>query len=239
MRALSVIPARGGSKRIPRKNIRNFYGKPLIGYSIECALRVDLFDRVIVSTEDEEIADIAKRFGAEVPFFRPKKLADDYSGTTEVVENVLERLRKEGEDYDYVCTIYPTAPFLREKYLMEGLRVLEESEDAVHSFSATSMSYPFQRSFKITSNGRCRMFFPEFYESRTQDLEIAYHDAGQFYWSDLRRLRGCGNEMIFSDISVPVILPRNIVIDIDTQEDWVMAESMMAYILENDKGSSK
>ena len=234
-KSLAVIPARGGSKRIPRKNIKEFFGKPLIAYSIECALRSGLFDRVIVSTEDKEIAGISKKYGAEVPFFRPEELADDYSGTTDVVEHVLNELKRNGEEYDYECTIYPTAPFLREEFLRKGFDVLQGSDDAVYSFSATSMPYPFQRSFRLTENGRSEMFFPEYYESRSQDLEEAYHDAGQFYWSNLKRLEKHKDDMIFSQISIPVILPRRFVIDIDTQEDWEMAESMMAYMKNGDK----
>jgi pseudaminic acid cytidylyltransferase len=228
VKKIAVIPARGGSKRIPRKNIKNFHGKPLIAYSIETALASNLFDRIIVSTDDMEIADIAKHYGAAVPFMRPKELADDYSGTTDVEKHALLYYKEQGEEFDYVCLIYPTAPFLREEYLRESYEKLRLSKDAVYSFSSTSMPYPFQRSFKLRNDGRCEMFFPEYYESRSQDLEESYHDAGQFYWTDLSRIEDREGLVIFSDVSIPIILPRHLVVDIDTPEDWDLAEKLFA-----------
>lgn len=227
-KAIAVIPARGGSKRIPRKNIKEFHGKPLIAYSIEAALASKLFDKVIVSTDDEEIAMIAKRYGAEVPFIRPAELSDDFTGTSDVLKHALAYLEKEGEHYEYACTIYATAPFLQVKYLIEGFKKLEES-DAVHAFSSTSMPFPIQRTFKV-SNGRCEMFFPEHYMSRSQDLDEAYQDAGQFYWTNISRDKKMKNNILFSDISIPVILPRYLVQDIDTLEDWTRAELMYEVI---------
>lgn len=222
MKAIAIIPARGGSKRIPRKNIKDFFGKPLIAYSIEIALKSGLFERVIVSTDDAEIAKVAISYGAEVPFFRPATLSDDFSGTAEVVANVLQELAKYGETYEYVCTLYATAPLLQLEYLRKGYEALKNS-DAVHSFSATSMPSPIQRSFKITQDGRAQMFTPEFYFSRSQDLEEAYCDAGAFYWSK----NGVkSDEILFSKESIPIVLPRYLVQDIDTQEDWIMAEIM-------------
>ncbi len=219
---VAVIPARGGSKRIPRKNIKDFHGKPLIAYSIEVALNSKLFDKVIVSTDDEEIASIAKAYGADVPFIRPKELSDDFTGTGDVVTHALGYLRDKGEMFDYACTIYATAPLLQEKYLIEGFEKLKNS-DAINAFSVTSMPFPIQRTFKIDEHERCEMFTPEYYMTRSQDLEEAYQDAGQFYWT---KLNESSSETMFGKDSVPIVLPRHLVQDIDTVEDWKRAEIM-------------
>jgi len=221
-KALAIIPARGGSKRIPRKNIRLFHGRPLIAYSIETAKESGLFDRIVVSTDDEEIAETAKSFGAEVPFLRPAELADDYAGTDAVADHAVEWFKKRGERYDYACTIYATAPLLTAEDLIRGFEALRSS-DAVHAFSATSMPFPIQRTFRITPEGRCEMFFPEHYSSRSQDLDEAYQDAGQFYWRNLARQ---SDQPMFGRDSVPVLLPRWRVQDIDTSEDWERAEKL-------------
>ncbi len=224
-KAVAIIPARGGSKRIPRKNIKNFHGKPLISYSIQAALDSNLFEKVIVSTDDEEIATIAKQYGAVVPFLRPKELSDDFTSTGAVVNHAIEYLESQGEKIDYICTIYATAPFLQEQYLVEGFEKLKSS-DAVNAFSATTMPFPIQRTFKLDGDGRCQMFTPEHYMSRSQDLEEAYQDAGQFYWTHRIRQKESQNQVVFSDISIPIILPRHLVQDIDTLEDWTRAEYM-------------
>ena len=225
-KAIAIIPARGGSKRIPRKNIKDFYGKPLIAYSIEVAVKSKLFDKVMVTTDDKEIATIAKEYGADVPFLRPKKLSDDFTGTQEVINHTLEYLKENNEVYDYACTIYATAPLLQKKYLIEGFKKLKEST-AVNTFSATSMPFPIQRTFKLNSEGRCEMFTPEHYMTRSQDLEEAYQDAGQFYW---KRLDRESSEIMFGEDSIPIILPRHLVQDIDTLEDWKRAEIMYEVI---------
>lgn len=222
---IAIIPARGGSKRIPKKNIKEFFGKPLIAYSITSALKANIFDKVIVSTDDEEIAQIAKQYGAEVPFIRPKELSDDYTGTTDVINHAIEYLESQGEKYNYVCTIYATAPFLQSKYLLEGFEKLKNS-DAINAFSCTTMPFPIQRTFKIDDNNRCEMFTPENYFSRSQDLEEAYQDAGQFYWTNKQREKQDENKIMFSQSSIPIILPRYLVQDIDTLEDWRRAEFM-------------
>lgn len=222
---MAIIPARGGSKRIPKKNIKLFHGKPLIAYSIQAALNSELFDEVIVSTDDEEIATVAKQYGAEVPFLRPKELSDDFTGTVDVVNHTVDYLESQGEDIEYICTIYATAPFLQSKYLKQGYEKLISS-NAVNAFSATSMPFPIQRTFKLDENGRCEMFTPEHYMSRSQDLEEAYQDAGQFYWTSRTRQKQTQNKIVFSDISIPIILPRHLVQDIDTLEDWTRAEYM-------------
>ena len=219
---VAIIPARGGSKRIPIKNIKDFFGKPLIAYSIEVALKSKLFDKVVVSTDDEEIAKIALEYGAVVPFLRPKELSDDFTGTGAVVNHALEYLKEQGEDYNFVCTIYATAPFLDEKYLIEGFEKLKNS-NAKNAFSCTSMPFPIQRTFKITQNERCEMFWPENFTKRSQDLEEAFQDAGQFYWTNLNIK---SDEIIFGKDSIPIVLPRHLVQDIDTVEDWIRAEFM-------------
>lgn len=225
-KAIAIIPARGGSKRIPRKNIKNFHGKPLIAYSITLAKNSKLFDDIIVSTDDEEIEQIAKEYGARVPFIRPKELSDDFTGTGAVISHALEYLKEKNEEYDYLCTIYATAPLLQEEYLKEGFEKLKNS-DAIHSFSATSMPFPIQRTFKITSENRCEMFWPENFKKRSQDLEEAYQDAGQFYWTKLNKK---SDEIIFGKDSIPIVLPRHLVQDIDTLEDWQRAEVMYEVI---------
>jgi N-acylneuraminate cytidylyltransferase len=228
-KAVAIIPARGGSKRIPRKNIKDFHGRPLIAYSIQTALESKLFDRVIVTTDDAEIAAVAEKYGAEVPFIRPKELADDFSGTQDVIDHALKWLQEHGEHYDFACTIYATAPLLQSKYLIEGYNALKNST-AVNAFSATSMPFPIQRTFKINSDGRCEMFWPEYYMTRSQDLEEAYQDAGQFYWSKQGQK---SDEVMFGEDSIPIILPRHLVQDIDTLEDWNRAEYMYKSINQN------
>jgi len=217
-----IIPARGGSKRIPKKNIKDFFGKPLIAYSIEVALASKLFDKIIVSTDDEEIASIAKEYGAEVPFIRPTELSDDFTGTGAVINHAIEYLKNQGQNIDFVCTIYATAPFLHVEYLKEGFKSLKNST-AKLCFSATTMPFPIQRTFKLRDDGRCEMFQPEYFSSRSQDLEEAYQDAGQFYWENLHVE---SSEITFGKDSIPIILPRYLVQDIDTLEDWQRAELM-------------
>ncbi len=214
---LCVIPARGGSKRIPKKNIKEFCGKPLIAYSIEVAKECKLFEKIIVSTDSEEIAQVAKKYGAEVQM-RPAHLADDYTGTGEVVEYVVNSL---DEKYKYICTIYATAPFLRVKYLKDGYEKLRNS-NAYASFSVTTFEYPAQRAFKIVNN-RCEMFDKSNFSKRSQDLEEAYHDAGQFYWE---KVGYKSSDVFFGKDTIPIVLPRFLVQDIDTMEDFKRAELM-------------
>jgi len=229
--AVAIIPARGGSKRIPRKNIKLFDGKPIIAYSIQAAFESALFEKVIVSTDDDEIATVAKSYGAEVPFIRPKELSDDFTGTFDVVRHALEWLDANGETYSFACTVYATAPFLQARYLIEGYERLKHS-DAVNAFSCTSMPFPIQRTFKVTADGRCEMFWPENYRARSQDLEESYQDAGQFYWSRV----GMVSDVMFSHDSIPIVLPRYLVQDIDTPEDWHRAELMYQAIKKEQPG---
>ena len=226
---VAIIPARGGSKRIPRKNIKAFCGKPIIAYSIETAQKSGLFEKIIVSTDDEAIADVAHSYGAEVPFIRPRELSDDFTGTGAVVAHALETLAHAGERYDFACTLYATAPLLEPSYLIEGFEKLSHS-DAIFSFSATSMPFPIWRTFKITQNERCEMFWKENFSKRSQDLEEAYQDAGQFYWHNLHKT---SHDVLFGSESIPILLPRHLVQDIDTPEDWARAELMYKVLHEH------
>lgn len=226
--AIAIIPARGGSKRIPKKNIKYFFGKPLIAYSIEVALASELFEKVVVTTDADDIAKIAKEYGAEV-IKRPDELADDFTGTQDVIDHAVKFFQDEGEEYEYVCTLYATAPLLQKKYLIKGYESLKNS-DAINTFSATTMPFPIQRTFKLNQNGRCEMFTPEYYMSRSQDLEEAYQDAGQFYWQKKNIKSG---EIMFGKDSIAIVLPRYLVQDIDTLEDWKRAEYMYQSLKEN------
>jgi pseudaminic acid cytidylyltransferase len=220
---LAVIPARGGSKRIPRKNIREFCGRPIIAWSIEAARLSGCFDRVIVSTDDDEIAEVARAAGAEVPFRRPAELSDDYTATVPVINHAIQWCRQAGFAVEQVCCIYATAPFLTPEILQRGLEQLEVT-GSDYAFAVTSYPFPIQRALKITAQGRIDMFQPEHAATRSQDLEEAFHDAGQFYWG--RAEAFLAQRPIFSDAAVPVMLPRHRVQDIDTPEDWVRAEAM-------------
>lgn len=217
---LAVIPARGGSKRIPRKNIKPFCGKPIIAWSIEAALQSDCFDRVVVSTDDDEIAAVARTHGAEVPFTRPAALADDHAGTLAVMRHAVEACALD-RDHGRACCIYATAPFLRTEDLQRGLQILEQS-GADYAFSVTSYAFPIQRALRLTPHGRVEMFNPAYFATRSQDLEEAWHDAGQFYWA--RAGAWLAEAPLFGPGAAPVLLPRHRVQDIDTMEDWLRAE---------------
>lgn len=225
---VAVIPARGGSKRIPGKNIREFAGKPMIGYSIECALQSKLFDRVIVSTDDPAIARIALGFGAEVPFSRPDEISDDHSDTAAVVAHAVDFLQSEGTLPTAVCCIYATAPFIRREDLQQGLQILERG-DWQFVFSATDFPSPVYRAFRENSDGGLEMLFPEYFRTRSQDLPEVLHDAGQFYWG--RSRAWLGRTMIFGETSTVVRIPRWRVQDIDTEEDWASASEIMSNLL--------
>jgi pseudaminic acid cytidylyltransferase len=220
---IAVIPARGGSKRIPRKNIKEFCGKPMIAWSIEAAIKSNCFERIVCSTDDEEIASIARECGAEAPILRPAEISDDHTGTTPVVAHAIEYLQNIENRIDLVCCIYATAPFIQAVDLKKSLKQLE-NENANYCFSVTSYPFPVQRSLRITEENRCEMFHPEMFDLRSQDLEEAYHDAGQFYWG--KKTAWLESEHIFSLNSIPYILPRYLVQDIDTEEDWIQAELM-------------
>ncbi len=218
---VAVIPARGGSKRIPRKNIKPFCGKPMIAWSITAAQESSCFDRIIVSTDDEEIAHVARECGAEIPFLRPADLSDDHTGTIPVVAHTTQWLRDRGTSPTLVCCIYATAPFMAAADLRTGLKLIQDT-DASYVFSVTSYAFPIQRAVKIKANGRLDMYQPEHFDTRSQDLEEAYHDAGQFYWGQASAW--LAGQPIFTADPAPVILPRHRVQDIDTPEDWIRAE---------------
>lgn len=219
MKCIAIIPARGGSKRIPRKNIKEFCGKPIIAYSIQAALDSGLFDEVMVSTDDPEIAEVAKKYGASVPFYRSAETANDYASTGDVLREVMDKYREMGQEFDYMSCIYPCAPFVTGEKLKLALKTLIEN-NGVTVKPVVRFSYPPQRSDRI-ENGRLIFQYPEYAKSRSQDLEPIYHDCGQFYFYDAasyygRKPAGHG--------SVPLIMPEEEVQDVDNLTDWRLAE---------------
>ena len=223
MNVVAIIPARGGSKRIPQKNKKRFAGQPIIAYPIRVARESNLFQRIIVSTDDNEIAEIAQDRGAETPFIRPTELAGDFTPTAEVLIHSLKWLEDHGEPAHYFCCIYPTTPFLRGKDLKRGFELLRK-ERAITAFSVTTFGAPIFRALKIKDDGHLEMFWPEYRDTRSQDLPSAYHDAGQFYWGDTEKF--LREKALYTRKSVPIILPKYLVHDIDTVEDWETAEKL-------------
>ena len=218
MARLAIIPARGGSKRIPRKNIKNFHGKPIIAYSIEAALKSGLFDEVMVSTDDEEIKIISLEYGAKVPFLRSENTSNDTATTLEVIREVLESYKKEDRTFDEVCCIYPTAPLMKSSHLTAGLDLLENEIASV--FPVVPFSFPILRSLKVDEDNFVSMNWPEYSHTRSQDLPAAYHDAGQWYWLRPELI----SNSLYSDNSKVIILSEMEVQDIDNESDWKMAE---------------
>lgn len=218
---VAMIPARGGSKRIPRKNIKSFLGKPIIAYSIEAAKAAGCFDKIIVSTDDEEIAAVARKYGAETPFIRPENISDDYATTVDVINHSINWFLTNNVSVENICCIYATAPFVEAVDLQQGLSALQDSGFSF-AFSATSYAFPIQRAIKVDESGAVEMFHSEYLNTRSQDLEEAYHDAGQFYWG--RAQAFLDRKPIFSPEAFAVQLPRKRVQDIDTPEDWEAAE---------------
>ncbi len=220
---IAIIPARGGSKRIPRKNIKEFCGKPIIAWSIEAAIASRLFQRVIVSTDDAEIAEVAKHYGAEIPFIRPAELANDFVGIADVIAHGVAWTIAEGLIPKSVCCVYATAPFIQVTDLSFGLNLLQSGRWS-YAFSAAEYVSPIFRSFKISSNGGVEMIYPELFNTRSQDLPIILHDAGQFCWG--RAESWLNKDRVFDAHSSPVIIPPWRVVDIDTENDWIRAECM-------------
>lgn len=215
MNNLAIIPARGGSKRIPRKNIKDFLGKPIIAYSIEAALKSQLFNEVMVSTDDEEIAEVARNYGAKVPFLRTNKAADDFATLADVIDEVKMKYLAQNKSFEHICCILPTAPLVTVENLKKTLSLLNE-KDADSVRPVVRFSYPIQRAVRM-SEGKIELFNPEHQNTRSQDLEPAFHDAGQFYWMKFESgLRG-KNKFGFE-------LPETQIQDIDTVEDWILAE---------------
>ncbi|MCX5876795.1 MAG: pseudaminic acid cytidylyltransferase [Deltaproteobacteria bacterium] len=222
---IAIIPARGGSKRIPGKNIRSFAGQPMIAWSIQAAESSGLFSRIIVSTDSEEIATVARKYGAETPFIRPAGLADDFTPTADVVLHALEWLDGQGQKPELVCCLYATAPFVRSSFLCQGYELLRQTGAASVFPVASYPASPF-RALTIDPDGRLTMLWPEHELTRSNDLPEAYHDAGQFYWLEVARFRQ--EKRIYASDARPVVLPRRLVQDIDTMEDWLTAEAMFA-----------
>lgn len=218
---VAIIPARGGSKRIPRKNIKLFCGRPMIAWSIQAAHESGLFERIIVSTDDEEIAEVARGWGAETPFVRSPELAGDYVGTTEVIAHAAHWLEAQDQTLTAVCCIYATAPLIREADLKRGLEVLQ-SGDWAYAFSVAEFSPSVYRAFQALPEGGLSMVFPEYFSTRSQDLPVALHDAAQFYWG--RPDAWTQGLRIFDSHSMPVAIPRWRVQDIDDMDDWIRAE---------------
>lgn len=220
MKNLCIIPARGGSKRIPRKNIKPFMGKPIIAYSIEAALQSGLFDEVMVSTDDDEFAEVAKKYGASVPFMRSEATANDYAGTEDVMAEVINEYRKHGKEFDNFCCLYSTAPFVTPERLKEAYALLCDTVDA--SFTVVQYSYPIQRCLRVNEDKHIEMKFSEYYDARTQDLEPIYHDAGQFYFVKVKAFEA--ENTLWCKRTAPLILSELEVQDLDTLTDWQLAE---------------
>jgi pseudaminic acid cytidylyltransferase len=232
-RKIAIIPARGGSKRIPRKNIRPFHSVPVIKYSIDAALQTGLFDEVMVSTDDREIAEVALSFGAKVPFYRSAKAADDFASTIDVLEEVILEYRKRGEEFSHLCCIYPAAPFVTAEKLKNAMDMLVKTgADCV--LPVTRFSYPIQRSLKI-EEGRVSMIWPENYPARSQDLMPAYHDCGQFYCMKTGSM--LVQRSLVPAFTLPVETPAMEVQDIDNEEDWMIAELKYSLISEREEKS--
>lgn len=226
-KCICIIPARGGSKRIPRKNIKSFLGKPVIAYSIDAALRSGIFEEVMVSTDDEEIAEIARQYGASVPFMRSSETANDYAGTEDVISEVIERYRALEQEFETICCIYATAPFVKSERLYKAYGKLNENTDA--AFSVVSYSYPIQRSLRINKNGYVEMKFPQYLDARTQDLEETYHDAGQFYF--VKTDSFFKEKTLWCRRTAPIILSELEVQDLDTETDWQLAELKYQHLM--------
>ena len=220
---VAVIPARGWSKRIPKKNIKKFRGKPMIAYSIEAAIKTDIFDDIIVSTDSQEIAEISKKYGARVPFIRPDKLSDDFTTSSAVMAHATRWLQENYSALNLVCCIYATAPFIHKEDLLNAYEIFK-TDNWSYVFSATTFPFPIQRAIKRLDNGGITMFQPECHESRSQDLEEGFHDAGQFYFG--KPDAWITREKVFQNNSEIVVLPRWRVQDIDTIEDWENTEKL-------------
>jgi pseudaminic acid cytidylyltransferase len=228
---IAIIPARGGSKRIPRKNLRPFCGKPIIAYSIEAAKNSGLFDHVIVSTDDAEIMEVARAYGAETPFVRPKELADDHATTVPVIRHAVSWVQDNIGPVEHACCIYATAPFVQAASLISAHDMLVQHAVTGYVFTATSFPFPIQRAFKVNPEGFVDMFEPHNYNTRSQDLEPAFQDAGQFYWGSAEAY--LSGKIFFSPDSMAFLLPRHMVQDIDTPEDWKRAELMYQALKSN------
>lgn len=220
MSSICIIPARAGSKRIVKKNIKPFMGKPIMAYSIEAALNSGLFDVVMVSTDSEEFAEVARQYGAEVPFLRSEKTANDFAGTEDVIMEVLENYKKQGQTFDSFCCLYSTAPFVTAKRLVEGFGYLTDKSDA--AISVVEYSFPIQRSVRVNDAGHLQPNYPQYMDARSQDLEKTYHDAGQFYF--VKTPTFMEEKNLWCKRTAPIVLSELEVQDLDTMTDWQLAE---------------
>lgn len=218
---IAIIPARGGSKRIPKKNIKNFCGKPIIAYSIEAAIRSNIFDEVMVSTDSEEIANIAMSYGASVPFYRSKETSDDFATTNAVIMEVLDEYKKAGKNYQYAFCIYPTAPFLTSELIIEAETLMKDKKPN-EIVTVVEFSYPPQRSYIVTEDGTLKYKYEQYINSRSQDLEKWYHDVGQLYVYNVDNFRANNGQI--KERVMPIIVSPLVAQDIDTENDWVLAE---------------
>lgn len=230
---ICIIPARSGSKRIPRKNIKLFCGQPIISYSIKSALESKIFDHVIVSTDDSEIAKIAMNYGASVPFFRPKNLSDDHSTSIDVINHAFFWVEENIGKVDLVCALYATAPFTTSKDLTNAYEKIIQHKDCQVVYPIVEFNFPIQRAIKLAEDGSVTMFEPKHLTTRSQDLEKAYHDAGQFCWMKSKFI-GSGASP-FSEIARPIKIPHYRVQDIDTKDDWIRAELIFKALNLNNK----
>ncbi len=235
MSNIAIIPARGGSKRIPKKNIRDFLGKPIIAYPIIAALESHIFDEVMVSTDSQEIADMAKKYGAKVPFLRSTKNSDDHATHADVIKEVLAEYKKRGQEYEYFFCLYP-APFVTSKKLKEALELLKRT-GASAVVPVTQFGFPIQRSLKINDKGRIELIWPENMNVRSQDLMPTYHDVGQYFGAKVKSF--LGDQKIYLKNKIPIITPESEVQDIDTEEDWKLAEIKFEIFDKKEKRSSK
>jgi N-acylneuraminate cytidylyltransferase len=231
-RSVAIIPARANSKRIPGKNVKLFCGEPMIAYPIRAAKAAGVFERIVVSTDDEQIADIAKAFGAEVPFMRPAELADDFTGSNAVVLHALKELSEHGAHFDLVCCIYATAAFVQASSLSEGHRILLAG-DATSAFSVGAYPHPVQRALRVDEAGHLAWMHSEFRETRSQDLPPSFFDAGQFYWATVESFVETGS--FLTETTWPIDLPRWLTQDIDTSADWEYAEILYEVLAKRGK----
>ena len=221
MKSFCIIPARGGSKRIPRKNIKSFRGKPLIGWTIEKALSAGCFDKVIISTDDDEIAKYSKSIGGEVPFLRPTNLADDYTNTFEVIQFTIKKLLETNPDLKYICCLFATAPLVFQDDLKKSFEMISTIKNKKILFGATGFDYPVQRALIFDKEKNVSMLNEEYTYIRSQDLQETFHDAGQFYWGTVNSWLNSKNALIGG---LPFFIPRWRVQDIDNMEDWKRVE---------------
>ncbi|MCM1398914.1 MAG: pseudaminic acid cytidylyltransferase [Clostridium sp.] len=232
---IAIIPARGGSKRIPKKNIKNFCGKPIIAYSIEAAIKSNIFDEIMVSTDSGEIADIARSYGASVPFYRSKEASNDFATTSDVIMEVLGEYKKAGKNFEYAFCIYPTAPFITSELIIDAETLMKDKKPN-EIVTVVEFSYPPQRSYVVTEDGMIKYRYEQYINSRSQDLEKWYHDVGQLYVYNVGNF--CANNGQIRERIMPIMVSPLVAQDIDTENDWILAEEKYKLINKIGKGAS-